>query len=223
MNYLYLAPTNRELFCWQFGTSPPEELGPTEVNPGGQAVFIRRDPDADTEADPKSTRQALLGRCGLATPWRQNPYADRKYLCTAKAETAAESNEFGTAWASGSHCIVPVHSLERIRRVQWRWEKLRISSRDDESLGVAGLWSVGKSMSGATVYSFALLSVGAETDPVMRMFKYEDQQPRMPLFLHRSNYDAWLDVPPEKSMAFIRKRYPLALRAAPMKEKSNNY
>jgi putative SOS response-associated peptidase YedK len=223
MSFQYLAPTNRELFRWQYGATAPAELGPTEVEPGGKAVFICRDPKSDPEADPRLTRLAMLGRYGLPTPWQQNPYADRKYLCTARIETAAASKEFSKVWASGRHCIVPLQSLERSRRVQWRLEKMRISSRDDESLGVAGLWSVGKTFSGAAIYSFALLSIGAETDLIMRNFKYENQQPRMPLFVHRSQYDAWLDAPPQKSMALIPNLRTVALKATSTKEKSSSF
>lgn len=206
MSFLYVAPTNRELFRWQYGTSAPAELGRTEVEPGGKAVFICRDP----KADPRSTRLALLGRYGLVMPWQRGDDAENKYLCVAKAETAADSRVFSAVWAKGRHCIVPLQSFEKSRPKKWWKERMRISSRDEDSLGVAGLWSVGKSSTGAKFFSFALVSISAETDPIMRHFRYEDQPPRMPLFVHRSQYDGWLDVEPGESMALIPKLYKVA-------------
>lgn len=223
MSFQYQAPTDRELFFWQYRAIAPEDMGEPNVQSGGQATFICRAPktnvEADPEADPSPTRLTRLGRYGFVTPWAQDVDADPEYLCTAKIETVTDNKAFGKVWASGRHCIVPVQSIQKTRQTQ-RWsEAVRITGPTDEALGAAGLWTMFKPRSGAIVYSFAILTISAESDPVMRNFKYEDQQPRMPLFLHRSNYDAWLDVPPEKSMAFIDRCYKVALRAESPKKR----
>ena len=223
MRFQYQAPVDRELFYWQFTATPPADMGEPHVVPGGQAVFVCRDPEADPEADPRSTRLALLGRCGLVMPWAQ--VADTDDICAniVKVETAANGKAFRRVWASGNHCIIPVQYLEKSRPNHLWTEKVRISSRDGESLGVAGLWSLTESKMGVAIYSFALLTTSAETDPVMRHFGYQDQQPRMPLFVQRSQYDAWLDAAPAKSMALISKLRTVALKVTSAKAKINSY
>lgn len=223
MSFQYQAPVDRELFNWQFTATPPEDMGQPSVVPGDKAIFICREMEADPEADPRSTRQALLGRYGLVMPWAQVADTDDICACIAKVETAANGRAFRRVWDSGNHCIVPVQYFERSRRNHLWTEKVRISSRDDESLGVAGLWSLTESRMGVAIYSFALLTTSAESDPILRHFKYQDQQPRMPLFVPRSQYDAWLDTPPSKSMALISKFRTVALKATSTKAKSTSY
>lgn len=222
MSFQYQAPADRSLFGWQFATTPPKNMGQPNVKPGGQALFICRDPEADPEADPRSRRHASLGRYGLSTEWAQDADVEYQYLCMAMVETAEHNKSFREVWASGRHCVVPVQSFQKSRKTQ-RWPaRVRISAIGDEPLGIAGLWSVWTNRAGVTTYSFALLSTSADSHPVMRHFKYQDQPPRMPLIVHKSQYDAWLDVSPEKSMRLVREFREVELRTGSLKERCDS-
>lgn len=225
MSFQYQAPVDRSLFSFHFATNPPVQMGKVTVKPGENGVFICRDPKADPGAAPCSRRQALLGRCGLVTPWPQlvDTEAEYQYLCTAKVETAANCKGFNKVWASGRHCIVPVQSFQKSSHTK-RWpEHFRISSRSDEPLGVAGLWTLCKLKPGIDLYSFALLTTSADSDPILRHLNYPGQPPRMPLIVHKSQYDAWLDVSPENSMELIHKLHKVSLRTGSPKEKTKVY
>lgn len=222
MSFQYQAPVDRSSYSWHFATTPPEVLGQVKVKPGKQAVFIRRDPEAESHANPRSARQAMLGRYGLATPWAQDADVEYEYLCMAKVETAEHSKVFSEVWASGRHCIVPVQAFQRSRPKQWWTEQVRISCKDDEPLGIAGFWSAWTNRAGVTTYSFALLSTSAESDPVLRYFKHKDQPARMPLIVHKSQYDAWLDASSESSMELVQRLRKVELRTGSSKERRDS-
>ncbi|PKO62617.1 MAG: hypothetical protein CVU24_03300 [Betaproteobacteria bacterium HGW-Betaproteobacteria-18] len=71
--------------------------------------------------------------------------------------------------------------------------------------GAAGLYSEVQLRNGNTLYRFVMLTIDADGYTTMRRFNSVDFDNRMPLLLPKSKYDAWLDMPTERSMNFIEK------------------
>ena len=73
-----------------------------------------------------------------------------------------------------------------------------------DPLGIAGLWSRWKPPRGLEVLSFTMLTINADTHPVMCNYHRPDDVKRMIVLLREEDFDAWLDAPPERSMEFMR-------------------
>lgn len=204
------------MYSWHFGVLPPKDLGFKTVEPGGDAVFVRRHPDAETVDGQMPKRQALLGRFGISTPWATPEDEDTKYWGVARTDNVAGNKIFGKLWESERHCIVPIDSFSKTDS-NGRWpQRMRISAVKDEMLGAAGLFSEVKLKNGNTLYRFVMLTIDAHGYTAMRRFKSDEFDNRMPLLLPRGKYDAWLAVPAEHSMGFIEKCPVVGLQVVPI-------
>ena len=209
---------------WFFKTDMPTGMEVKAVTPGKKNVFIRRHPDSEYSEGSPPKREALIGIFGL-DPWVTNEGSETKYFPNARTDKVAGSKIFGEIWELGQHCIIPMRSFPKSREVRlckWR-EKLRITSENDDPFGVAGLWSAWQHRTlGHMIYRYVMLTISGESSLVIRSCRDGENETRMPLILPRSKYDAWLDVPPEKSLNFIDKCPTFPLCAHPASRKSKN-
>lgn len=189
---------------------PPGRLHiyPTQVAP-----IIRRPPEHNFGDEAVPDMEVVPAHFGLLPGFAKDiKYGLRTY--NARSETVANLASFKTAWAKARHCIIPA---EAIYEPDWRTSKhvpCRISRKDGETLGVAGLWSSWKSPSGEWVNSFSMLTLNADTHSIFRELHRPDpkrpaekQDKCMVVILNEDAYDAWLEVPAEKSLDFMR-QYP---------------
>jgi putative SOS response-associated peptidase YedK len=109
------------------------------------------------------------------------------------------------------HCIVP---CEAIYEPDWRTGSAiptRFTAANDETLGVAGLWSPWQNP--ATLeweLSFTMLTINADTHPLFKEMHRPDlkrppeqQDKRMVVILPEAQYEEWLDAPAERSRDFL--------------------
>ena len=221
MTFQY-QPLHAEHDFWFFKTSMPKGMELKAVIPGNKSVFIRRRPDAEYSEGSPPKREALIGIFGL-DPWVTLEGQETKYLHSARTDNVAESKFFAEIWNLGQHCIIPMRSFPRTRKVRFgKWpEKVRITNETDEPFGVAGLWSAWQHPTmGHMVYRYVMLTISGESSLVIQSCRVGEYELRMPLILPRGKYDAWLDVPPEKSLNFIDKCPVFALRAHPPSAKA---
>ena len=215
---LEYQPLQAEDDFWFFNSSMPKGMEVKAVTPGKKNVFIRRHPDSEYSEESQLKREALIGIFGL-DPWVTNEGNETKYFPNARTDKVAGSKIFGEIWELGQHCIIPMRSFPKTREVRFggKWpEKVRITNEADEPFGVAGLWSAWQHPTrGHTVYRYVMLTISGESSLVIRSCRVGEYETRMPLILPRGKYDAWLDVPPEKSLNFIDKCPTFALRADP--------
>lgn len=216
MSNQYSAPLMREDIAEEFGAKPPKVMWPAEMTPGEQGVFIRRHPDADVLNNSVVHRQALLGRFALATPWAQDEVAEYKYLAVACGEKLSDSKVFSELWRKGQRCIIPATSFPKKMYYKRRKPESTIVSKSPfGSFGIAGLWSEWKNKEGVSKFSYAMLSVAADSHPLMRHFRYRDTEIRMPLIVPEDQYGAWLNDSREECLHFIF-NFPLPeLKVAP--------
>ncbi|MDM0078884.1 SOS response-associated peptidase family protein [Variovorax sp. J2P1-59] len=148
----------------------------------------------------------------------------------ARTETVRELASFKNAWAKPRHCIVP---CEAIYEPDWRsgqFVPTRFTAANDETLGVAGLWSPWKNPDTAEwELSFAMLTINADAHPLFSLMHRPDlkrpphmQDKRMVVILPQAQYGEWLDAPPESSTEFMRQFPPerLAMVAEPLPPKA---
>jgi putative SOS response-associated peptidase YedK len=186
---------------------------PAEVFPGGAAPFIRRPREFSSGDEAAPEREALVGLFGLLPYWAKDEKLARSTY-NARSETVAAKPAFRDAWNRMQHCIIPA---EAIWEPDWRsgsnvWTRIRRA--DDKPLGICGLWSSWRPPGGAkAMYSFTMLTVNADTHPVMCRYHRPGEEKRMIVLLREDDYDAWLDAPAQRSMDFMRQCAPHELVA----------
>jgi len=173
--------------------------------------------NADEKVAPE--REILLGSFGLIPHWAADTKIARSTY-NARSETVADKPSFRDAWRSARRCIIPADAFYE---PDWRSGKAvstRISRVDGKPLGIAGLWSTWKSPKGEIIHSYTMLTINADSHPLMRAFHKPTDEKRMVVILPDEQYSDWLSVSNEESRGFL-KEYPaeqLSAQAANVKK-----
>jgi putative SOS response-associated peptidase YedK len=147
--------------------------------------------------------EALVGSFGLIPHWATDTKIAR-HTYNARSETVATKPSFRQAWKQAQRCIIPA---DAIFEPDWRSGKAvptRIARADGEPMGLAGLWSMWKSPQGAWVPSYTMLTIAAETHPLMRQFHKPADEKRMVVILPESRYADWLQASAAHSADFLQ-------------------
>lgn len=199
----YQAIQERERFFRLFGIYPPDPDGKYDMWPGYTGVMVRR-PAHPVAVDAQApATEAVPGQFGLLPHWAKDTRLARSTF-NARSETVHEKPSFRDAWRSHQHCII---GAEAIFEPDWRSGKAvptRIARADGEPMGIAGLWASWQSPQGLTVLSFTMLTINADTHPLMRNLHRPGDEKRMVVILPRSAHDDWLDAPAHRSMALLQ-------------------
>lgn len=206
----YTPVTDRERERLYFSLEH-RDLFPDETWPGYLAPFIRQSRDAL-----EHRREACGGLFGLIPYWAKDLTIGR-HTYNARSETAAEKPSFRDAWRQGRRCIVPAESFfepnyESGRAVRWR-----IGRADGAPMGLAGLWNAWRAPDGRERLSFTMLTINADSHPLMRRFHKPEDEKRSVVVLPQAAYDAWLDAPAARMHDFLRDSgIELTARPAPL-------
>lgn len=200
-----------KLFLKEFDVEPPPALGKLDMWPTYEGVCIRRPLEADSGDEAVPRRECIPAVFGLVPHWvktdKDATAASRKYY-NARSETAATMGPFRTAWARAHHCLIPAQAIYEPDYREGKPKSARIEREDGRPMGIAGLWWEWKSPErDIAIASFVMLTVNADSHPVMRNFHKPGSEKRMPVILHEDAYDAWLQAPATRSMEFMR-QYP---------------
>lgn len=210
----YISERRKAYYLKHFGiTLPPDYEAPrgtTHVYPTQVAPIVRRPAERASGDDAVPDFEVVQARFGLLPGFaKEVKYGVRTY--NARTETVATLASFKNAWAKGRHCIVP---CEAIYEPDWRTGShvpTRFTAANDETLGVAGIWSPWKAPTGEWVNSFAMLTINADEHPLMKHMHRPDpkrppemQDKRMVVVLPEAQYAEWLDAPAERAMDFMR-------------------
>lgn len=189
---------------------PPEwepPPGGLHIYPTQMAPFIRRPPERESGDEAVPDFELVEGHFGLLPGFAKDvKYGLKTY--NARTETVAQLASFKNAWAKPRHCIVP---CEAIYEPDWRTGKFipsRFTAANDETLGVAGLWSPWKNPETLQwELSFTMLTINADEHPLFRHMHRPDpkrppemQDKRMVVVLLEAQYGEWLDARVERSM-----------------------
>jgi putative SOS response-associated peptidase YedK len=199
----YQALKNQERYSREFGVSPPPETGKLDLWPGYIGSFIRRHPYADVGDEAVPALEALSGMFGMVPHWATDTKIARQTY-NARSETVAQKPSFRDAWRKAQRCIVPA---DAIYEPDWRSGKAvpaRIERRDGQPMGIAGLWAQWKLPKGEWLCSYTMLTVAAQSHPLMSQFHKPTDEKRMVLVLRPEQYEHWLDDAPEKNLSALQ-------------------
>lgn len=169
---------------------PDYNMAPTKIAP---VVIGRRRDDSD-----QLHRELVAARWGLIPSWAKDPSIGSRMI-NARTETVAEKPSFKAAFAK-RRALIPADGY-----YEWYTAPLTegqkkptkqpfyITPKDGSVLAMAGLYEFWKDReAGDWVISFTILTTSAED----ALGQVHD---RMPLFLERDAYDAWLDPAPRST------------------------
>lgn len=210
----YESVKNRDVLKHHFKLDAVPEGEKADMWPGYLGAFIRKHESTGETA--ASDRELLLGSFGLIPHWATDTKIARSTY-NARSETAAEKPSFRDSWRAGRHCIIPADAFYE---PDWRSGKAiptRISGVDGNPLGIAGLWSVWKSPMGDIIHSYTMLTINADTHPLMHLYHKPTDEKRMVVILQDEQYNDWLNADQNDSRDFLRE-YPAELLAAESKQ-----
>jgi putative SOS response-associated peptidase YedK len=196
------------------GVAPPQGTK-LDVWPCYPGSLVRRHPHAGEGDEAVPAHEALLGLFGLVPHWAKDGKIGRQTY-NARSETVHEKPSFRDAWAKAQHCIVPAAA---IYEPDWRSGKAqgtRIERADGKPLGIAGLWASWRGPTGELVHSFTMLTLNADTHPLMRQFHRPADEKRMVAILPEAHYADWLSAPAQHSRDLLQLYPAQLLEASPV-------
>ena len=189
-------PTARDLLAERMGAVAPSFEYVAEAFPGYAAPVLRRRGSAEIEC--------LKACFGLIPFWSKNTKIARMTY-NARSETAHEKPSFRQAWSRRQWCLVPMEcfyepNYESGRAVRWRIER-----RDAQPFLVAGLWDRWVAPSnGEVIFSFSMLTINADADPLMRQFHRPGEEKRSLVVVDPARSDRWLSASPDGVRALLQ-------------------
>lgn len=210
----------------------PDEAGPDEVFPGDLAPMIYRPRQSAGRAAGDFACQ--LGVFGMVPQWAETKLARHTY--NARSETVAEKPSFRHAWQHNQFCLIMLDAFFEPRYTEdGQVERCRIAAPDGRALAMAGIWEYktisqpGQKPNG--LYSFSMLTINADTHPLMRQFHKPGEEKRMPVILDQAAQQEWLAADNNQAMFLLQawdpaqvqvQRAPRAPRAPRVKSKSES-
>lgn len=188
------TPARRDQISAHFGVAAPLDNWKEESFPGYLAPIIRLADDGSGALD-------CVSACfGMLPHWAELKLSRHTY--NARSETAATKPSFRHAMAKRQRCIVPAESIfepcyESGRALRWR-----IARDDHTPLAIAGLWEWRPN--GGPLWSFTMLTINADTHPLMRRFHRPADEKRMVALLRPDQYRAWLAADSAELSAFLQ-------------------
>jgi putative SOS response-associated peptidase YedK len=173
-------------------SSMPEWSPRFNIAPSQQIAVVRQQ---------NGEREWAFLQWGLIPSWAKDPTIGYKMI-NARSETAHEKPSFNHA-LHNRRCIIPASGF-------YEWEKSGkekiphyIHLRDGEVMSLAGLWERWTSPEGKEIQTCTILTTSANN--LIKNF-----HDRMPVILHREQFDLWLcrAVEDVKTLAELFHPYP---------------
>jgi putative SOS response-associated peptidase YedK len=145
-----------------------------------------------------------LAQFGLVPFWAADKKKFGLKTYNARSETAFDKPSFRTAWREQRYGIVLVESFfepnwETGKAVRWR-----IKRADSQPTAIASLWErVVDHETGEIIFSFSMLTVNADIDPVMNHFHKPGDEKRSVVVLTDDEYMPWLNASNDQAMSFM--------------------
>lgn len=187
---------------WHIGARQPWQRG--LVFPRGQGPFLRAARDG-------SGTELVTGSFGLV-PWFSKTREVKYATQNARFEELSDKASYKQPWARGQRCLILAESFDEPcwqtgRNVWWRFQRA-----DGRPWALAGLWNTWiDPSSGEIVESFTMLTLNADTHPLMsRMHKPdpklpEDQQDKRSVVpIEPEDEAGWLLAPAPQAAQLIQ-------------------
>lgn len=219
----YEAVTRADRLLSFFGVVREGDEKPVIAFPTNMAPFIRLGENGSGH------RRVSEGAFGLLPGFaKELVYGKKTY--NARSETVHRLPSFRNAWRMGQRCVIPAEGIyepyyETPESKPVRW---RIQQHGEVPLGIAGIWEKWVDADGREFFSFAMVTVNADTHPIMSKFHKHGEEKRMVIILDPEEYDEWLSCPVHEAPKFFRQwmgpldTFPAPLPPRPKKEKTPN-
>ncbi len=200
----YISPSSADLErAWHLKSSGLDvtKLGwpQREVFPRGEGAFIRQG------------NELVPGVWGLI-PWFAKTSKLTYSTNNCRIESVATAPSFKQSWLRGQRCIIPAIAFfepcwETGKNVWWRFTRA-----DGELFSLAGVWNTWlDKASGELVESYTMLTMNADTHPIMKRmhkpdpkFAPNEQDKRSVVVIEKHNVDDWLHGSLDDAQAFIQ-------------------
>jgi putative SOS response-associated peptidase YedK len=147
-----------------------------------------QDLPAAVQETPDTPRSLRNLNWGLVPSWSRGS-ADGIRPINARSETVADKPSFRDAFRR-RRCLVPADGFYEWRRQGGRKQPWLIRLKDEPGFAMAGLWESWTPPAGPALHTCALLTT--EANDLMRPI-----HDRMPVILHRADFEQWLTTPPD--------------------------
>jgi putative SOS response-associated peptidase YedK len=160
-------------------------------------------------------REPGFFRWGLIPSWADDPAIGNRMI-NARSETVADKPAFRSAFRK-RRCLIPASGFYEWQKTGGQKQPYHIRTRDGQPFAFAGLWERWEK-GGEPVESCTILT--AEANDLMRPL-----HERMPVILHREDYDRWLDTGLQEPRKLVPLLVPYSgdeLTAYPVSTQVNN-
>ncbi len=135
-----------------------------------------------------------LARFGLIPAWAKDEKIAR-HTYNARSETAAEKPSYRTPWKLRQWGLVLVDNFYEPSYATGKAVRWKIELASGEPFGIACLWDRwAHPETGEWVVSFSMLTVNADTHPVMCQFHKPGEEKRTPVIIAPALHAAWLSA-----------------------------
>jgi putative SOS response-associated peptidase YedK len=196
------APTSAGRLRNFFGVSPPRDDYVDDAYPGHVVPVVFGEAGG---------RRAELAVFGLIPPWSRDGKNFRQCY-NARSETVAEKPSFRHAWKSRQWCVVPADAFYEPSYESGKAQRWRIEDANGDPLAIAGIREYWRAPGGTTVASFSMLTINADTHPVMKRFHAPGDEKRSVVLLERARIDDWLHASDAEARALLRAFAPERVR-----------
>ena len=166
----------------QFGASEaPAAEARYNVAPTQAVLCVREGGDG---------REMTFFKWGLVPSWAKDPSIGAR-LINARSETVAEKPAFREAYRR-RRCVIPADGFYEWVRQGGKKQPFFFRMKDEAPFGLAGLWDRWEGEEGRVINSCTILTT--EANDLVRPV-----HDRMPVILHREDYDLWIGGDERKS------------------------
>lgn len=182
---------------------PPQDW-PPEAYPLYKAPLVL----GLTSAAGPLAREVVVAQFGLSPRWSQDAaHATRlaRHMVNARSETVASKPSFRAPWRQRQWALVPMDNFyepcwESGAGVRWRF-----SAADGNLLTAAALWERWlRPQDGVVVTSFSLLTINADSHPLMRRMHRPGEEKRMLALVPAALRDDWLSATNDEAYALLQ-------------------
>jgi putative SOS response-associated peptidase YedK len=179
-----------------FGVDLPAPDYPVEAYPGYAAPIVVK--------SHQSGRVACgLARFGLIPTWAKDDKISR-HTYNARSETVRDKPSYRTAWKQRRYAIALLDNFYEPSYATGKAQRWKIELETKEPFGIASIWDTWTDTStGQVVTSFSMLTVNADSHPVMRQFHKNGDEKRTPVVLATGQFDEWLSADESEAMSMM--------------------
>lgn len=145
-----------------------------------------------------------LAQFGLVPNWAADKKKFGLRTYNARSETVAEKPSYRKAWKESQFGLIIVESFfepnwESGKAVRWK-----IKRADSQPLAIASIWEKFTDYeTGEIIFSFSMLTVNADLDPIMNHFHKPADEKRSVVVLTEHEYLPWLHAKSSEAASFL--------------------